>query len=525
MTMYVESRPLLHHLNAPLRASLVVTGVLLSAFMDAIASTALSIGRIDMLGDTYATPDEFAIFDIAFIAAKLTGFLIAPLFVAALKPTACLRAGTVALLLASVAMTFSTDIAWIIVCRIMQGFAGGAVLVAGQTLLFFRFPDRQQPIIQALFAIGAVMAPTTVTPALQGWLVDHLSWDWIFLSNLPIGIVALILLAADGGQTSQRRIRVPYLQVALFGILAASLTYVLQQGSRYNWFDDAHIVLLTVTALSSAGFLLLWELRFASVWTLLPASPLGNADHRFALVASLVAGFALSGSAFLVPAFALNVLNFTATDAGTLLLPSGAMLGLSLLLAGFIVKKTEINPLALVPFGILFFATSMWLMSGATSDSGAADLTFPLLLRGFGLGFLFVGLTLVALGRLSAAALPFGVGFFDLGKQIGGLAGTAILQTYLDHQTVLNRTVLATHLNGGDAMLDQRLKTAAGLLASRGLDSLAATKAALPVLQRALERQVATISFDEAFLALVLLFVIAAPCLIVVKKTLGRSGH
>ncbi|MER8683348.1 MFS transporter [Mesorhizobium sp. M1405] len=519
MSRQIELRPLLTKPEV-LGAALVLTGVVLTAVMDSIASTALSIGRLDMLGDIHATTDEFATFDIAFLAAKLTGFLVAPLLVAALKPTSCLRAGTVALLLASAAMISSVDIAWIDVCRIVQGFAGATVLVAGQTLLFLRFPSRQQPIVQALLALGSVMAPTTVTPALQGWLVDHLSWDWIFLSNVPVGIVALVMLAADRGQTVRHRIRIPYIQIALAGIAAASLTYVSQQGSRFNWFDG-HIILLTLTGLLAVILLLLWEFRFASDRLILPASPLGNPDYCFALVASLVAGFALSGSAFLIPAFALNVLNFTATDAGTLLLPSGAMLGCSLLIAGIGIKKSGINPFALAPVGIVFFASSMWLMSGSTSDSGAVDLEFPLLLRGFGLGFLFVSLTLVAFMRLPAKALPFGIGLFDLGKQVGGLAGTALLQTYLDRQLAYNRTVLASHLDVGDVVLEERLKAVAGQLGTRGLDSVAAGKGALLVLRQAVDRQAVTISFNEAFLAIVLLFLFAAPCLILSRRLLG----
>lgn len=521
MTFHVEPLPVLTKRPEVLGAILVLTGVLLTAVMDSIASTALSIGRLDMLGDIHATTDEFATFDIAFVAAKVTSFLVAPLFVAARGPTPCLRAGAVALLLASAAMTSSVDIAWIDACRIVQGFAGGTVLVAGQTLLFFRFPSRQQPIVQALLALGSVMAPTTVTPALQGWLVDHLSWDWIFLSNVPVGIVALVMLAADRGRTFRYEIRTPYIQIALAGIAAASLTYVSQQGSRFNWFDDGHIILLTVTGLLAVILLLLWEFQFASDRLILPASPLGNPDYCFALVVSLVAGFALSGSAFLIPAFALNVLNFTATDAGALLLPSGAMLGCALLVAGIGVKKSGIHPLALAPPGVVFFASAMWFMSGSTSDSGAVDLEFPLLLRGFGLGFLFVGLTLFALTLLPAKALPFGIGLFDLGKQVGGLAGTALLQTYLDQQLVYNRTILASHLGVGEVVLEERLKAVAGQLEARGLDGVVSGKVALSVLRQAVDRQAVTISFNEAFLAIVLLFLVAAPCLILCKRLLS----
>ncbi|RWM18556.1 MFS transporter [Mesorhizobium sp.] len=513
-----------HRLEAPLRASMIATGVVLAAFMDAVASTALSIGRIDMLGDTYATPDELAMVDIVFIAAKLTAFLIAPLFVMTAKPTACLRAGTVALLLASAAMTFSVDLTWIWICRIVQGLAGGTILVAGQTLLFFRFPHRYQPIVQAVFAVGAVMAPTTVTPALQGWLVDHLTWDWIFLSNIPLGIISLGLVAADGNRTYWRETRLPVLKIFLLGIGAALLTYVLLQGSRFNWFDDTDITVLTATGVAAGGLLIVWETAFRSQGQLLPISPLANPDFRFGLVVSLVAGFALSGSTYLIPAFALNVLEFTATKAGVLLLPSGAMLALALMLSGLVIQTISIRPIALVPLGILLFAGAMWFLSGSTSGSGSPDLSLPLLLRGFGLGLLFVALTLVALQGLAADALPFGIGLFNFGKQVGGLIGTALLQTYIDHQNAFNRTIMTAHLARGDPAVDHRLATTAGVLATNGFDSPAATKAALPVLQRALEKQVATISFDDAFFALVLLFAVAAPCLILAKRLLGQQA-
>jgi DHA2 family multidrug resistance protein len=317
--------------------------------------------------------------------------------------------------------------------------------------------------------------------------------------------------------------RLPVLEILLLCIGAALSTYVLLQGSRFNWFDDTDITVLAMVAVAAAGLVVVWEASSRPQGSLLAVSPLGNPDFRFGLLVSLVAGFALSGSAFLIPAFALNVLDFTATGAGVLLLPSGAMLALALVLSGLVIEKTGIAPLALVPFGILLFAAAMWLLSGSTSGSGSPDLTLPLLLRGFGLGLLFVALTLVTLQGLAADALPFGIGLFNLGKQVGGLTGTALLQTYIDHQSALNRAILAAHVVRGDPAVDLRLRATANALASNGVESAAATKAALRVLQRALEKQVATLSFDGAFFAFVLLFVVAAPCLILAKRLLGRQ--
>lgn len=507
------------HPATPLQATSVLLGTIVAASMDAIASTALSIGRIGILGDIHATPDELATADIVFVAAKLVGFLTVPLFIVAVRSTACLRAGTVALLLSCTAMTLSTDLGWIYACRGIQGFAGSAILVAGQALLFFRFARNRQPIVQALFAIGAVMAPTTLTPALQGWFVDHLSWDWIFLCNVPLGIAALVLLAADGERSTDQSVQLPVFQVLLLAVGAGAVSYVLQQGSRFNWLDDGRIAELAFLGALAIGLLIVVECCWRHS-SLIRLSPLLDPGFRFGLLASVVAGFALSSTSYLVPAFALNVLGFTATAAGALLLPSGAMLGAAMVLAS-LAMQAGVKPIAPVPLGIALFAGAMWQLSGATSASGPVDLWFPLLLRGFGLGLLFISLTIIALPGLGNGSLPFGIGLLDFCKQLGGQLGTASLQTYVDHQSSLAATVLSAHLVDGDPHLDERLRIVTAALAEHGLTTGIPSQTAIPLLQQMLGKQVAAIAFDEAFFALVLFFAAAAPVLILTKQLIA----
>lgn len=523
MNTFAEPDHLHQHPSTLLRGPLILTGVVLAAAMDAIASTALSIGRIGLFGDIHATPDELALADITFVTAKLVGFLVVPMLVTTFRPTACLRAATAALLLSCAAMTLSSSLVWIYLCRSVQGVAGGAVLVAGQTLLFSRFARKRQPTVQAVFAIGAIMAPTTLTPALQGWVVDHLSWGWIFLSTIPLGIAALVLLAADGERRKDGKVRLPFVRISLLSMGAAAITYVLQQGSRFNWFDDGHIVWLTLLGIMTLGIFILLDCLHVPEHSLIRTTALRHPGFRFGIVVSLVAGFALSGTSYLIPAFALNVLGFTATAAGTLLLPSGVMLGLGLILGG-IAMETGVKPFALVPFGLALFAGAMWLLSGATSVSGTADLTFPLLLRGIGLGFLFISLTIVALSDLDGRSLASGIGLFNFCKQLGGLLGPALLQTYVDHQSSLARTILSAHLVAGNPHLEERLRATATALAAQGLTGDAASKAAAPVLQQMLGTQVAVIAFDQAFFGLVLFFAATAPVLVLAKRLLNRPS-
>src|SRR5688572_30334324 len=153
---------------SPTQAFCFVAGVVLATFAEEIASTVLSMARLDMIGDTYATPDELAILDVGYTAAKLTAFVSTPWLMGRLSPQVCLRAATGILTLVCGAAALTSDLEILIALRLVQGLAGGALLVSAQTLLFQTFPRSAQPVVQCLFAIGAVVAPATLTPYMQG---------------------------------------------------------------------------------------------------------------------------------------------------------------------------------------------------------------------------------------------------------------------------------------------------------------------------------------------------------------------
>ncbi|MCY1215619.1 Multidrug export protein EmrB [compost metagenome] len=320
------------------------------------------------------------------------------------------------------AMTARLDL--LIALRIIQGFAGGTLLVAGQALVFLAYPQRQQPLLQALFAMGAVVASATFAPALQGWLIDSQSWTWIFLCAVPLALASVgLLLVADASElarTQQRRF--DWLGVALLASVIFCFTYVLSQGSRWDWFEEPRIFWLTLTGLATL-LAFLGQQVLANGRGLLDFSLFESEDFSFAFIVSFVAGAALFGSAFLIPAFALSVLAFTPTDAGLLLLPSGALFIAALLLAAYLMQARRVPPVATVPFGILMIMTAMWMLSGSTDESDTADMMAAILLRGLGLGFLFLSITLIAFSKLNSRNLAAGIGLFNTGRQLGGLIG------------------------------------------------------------------------------------------------------
>jgi DHA2 family multidrug resistance protein len=178
-----------------------------------------------------------------------------------------------------------------------------------------------------------------------------------------------------------------------------------------------------------------------------------------------------------------------------------------------------------VPAGVLLFIAAMILLAGANADSGSGTLATPVLIRGLALGFLFLSITLIAFSGLPDRNRAYGIGLFNAGRQIGGLLGIAGLQSLLNYQVVANQTVLGANLTAGAPAVGERIAASAAALAARGLDPAVATKTALAGLARSISGQATVMAFDTAFLAIALMFVVAAPLLIASKIGLARLAR
>ncbi|NKB96701.1 MFS transporter [Ochrobactrum intermedium] len=275
---------------------------MIATLTEAIAGTALTLGKGDIIGDVYATPDEFAWLDIGYTTLKMIAFLLASWIATTVNLRIIVVAATVMITLVSAATALTTRLDLLIVLRAFQGFSGGLLLVIGQIVIFRDFSPSRQPVLQALFATGAVVAPATIVPALQGWLLDGYSWTWIFLSVVPIGLLAagLVLLSEE---TSDNHIS--YRRFDWSGLLLASITlfclvYVLSQGDRWNWFDERRVQWLTGIGVVTLCLFVGQQASRPEDERLLELCVFRSVDFTFAFIVSFVAGAALFGSTYLI---------------------------------------------------------------------------------------------------------------------------------------------------------------------------------------------------------------------------------
>lgn len=501
--------------------------ILMATLTDAMAGAALGVGRPYVMGAIHATPDEAAWLDIAYTSLKLVGFAIAPDLIARWRPRPALLVSVLIMGGACVLTGCFSGLEALVLLRAIQGLAGAVLLVSGQTFLFVEYPRASQPALQAVFAIGAVVAPTTLAPALAGWLIDTQSWTWVFWSIAPIALAAIglfLLCDEPAGFPRPSPLTWDGWEFALTGVAMLSFTYVLSQGSRWNWLEAPRIVFLLLAG-AAATVLLIARTGLGRPATLLDMSVLRSVNFAFALVVSFVAGAALLGSAFLIPALTLGVLRLTPTEAGGLLLPSGGAFAASLLLTAAAVQIRKLSPIATVPAGVLIFMGAMALLSTPNADSGPDTLALAILLRGFALGLLFLSITLIMLSDLTPDNVAQGVGLFNIGRQLGGLLGIAGLQTLIDHDTASNRAAVAANITSAMPAVGERLTLTGGQFLAAGVDGSRVNALAARQLAQSVEGQATLIAFGSAAFAIALLFVVAGPCVIVIRILLTRGAR
>ncbi len=502
----------------------LLCGATTIVLVDAIAGTALSIARLDVMGHTHATADEFAKLDYGYTAAKLIAFALSPWIAGVFG---LFRSVMIAGLLITAACFGSAhvdDLNLLFILRLLQGSSGGVLMIGAQALLFRVFPMKHQPFVQSTYAIGAVVAPATLAPYMQGWLLDHLDWSLIFLCSVPFGIAGIAMLALSPQAQSVKTPRATFDVggAILFSIAAFCLSFVLSQGNRWDWLSDSAIFWSSVTGLGALGIQIFRQFLDPRSARLFDFGIFRNANFSFGIAASLAAGFALLGSSFAIPSFAVSVLKMTPTAAGSLLLPSTLMFVGSLFLTAFLIQKLKLPGIITVPFGIMGFMLAMWLLSGSTSGSGIPDMKNAILIRGLALGFLFLSITLVTLMSLSKAQLLYGIALFSIGRQMGGLVGISFLQTFIEDQTAQNRVILAASILPGREEVISRVSQLGRLLSSHGMEAGLASKTAVSLIGKQVTLQSTTIAFDTAFFAITLFFFGAAPCLVIWKILLGR---
>jgi len=494
----------------------IALGVLLGAIMELVDTSIVNVAFSHMAANLGASIDEITWVAVGYILAAvivlpMTGWLGAR-FGRKRYYLTSVAIFTVASVLCGLATSLGSLVAW----RIVQGLGGGALISTSQAILFESFPAEEKATASALFGVGMMVGPA-LGPTLGGIIVERFTWPWIFLVNVPFGVLCFLLVwvfyRADPPQTKSAG----SIDIAGFALLAigiGSLQFVLERGEHYDWFDSNLIITLAVTAAVAIATMVWWELRVRA--PVLNLRVLKNLSLTSATAQATAVGMALYGSVFALPLYLQTILGFDAETTGWLIFPSAVASAITMLAAARLLKI--FHPRTLVAVGTVILAYSMFMHGTLTTDSGATDVHLPVILRGIGFGLIFVPVTTAAFVGLPAKDTPHGTAMFNLMRQLGGSIGIAIVATQLTTGTAQHRATLVEHVTASAPATVERLTSMTHAFRMEGSDSLTASHRALAALDGQVERQAAMMAYRDAFQLLGIVVLCSLPLVLLLRR-------
>ncbi|MEO8794144.1 MAG: DHA2 family efflux MFS transporter permease subunit, partial [Daejeonella sp.] len=363
----------------------------------------------------------------------------------------------------------------------------------------------------------------TLGPTIGGYLIDDYSWPYIFYVNIPVGIAATVLTLMyiknppymTGNRTPASQ--VDWLGIGLLIAGVGSLQLVLEQGEREDWFSSPFITTFAlVAAIGVVGFI--WRELTAKL-PIVDLRVLKNRNLAVGTLFSFILGFGLFASVFIVPVFVQSILGFTALQTGLMLIPGAIATGFMMPIVGTMIQKGISQKYMIAVGFVIFFLFTYWVYTIITPQAGQSDFFYPLLLRGVGLGLLFVPVTTFSLSTLRGKEIAAGAGLTAMVRQLGGSFGVAIVSSFIASKAFIHRSDLLRNISIYDLSVQDRLKSLQqGFMQNSG-DAVKSQDQAYKALDLMITKQSYILTYMDTFLILGIFFLLCIPLVFLIRKS------
>jgi MFS transporter, DHA2 family, multidrug resistance protein len=467
-----------------------------------VASSLQNIG-----GGLSAAQDEISWVQTAYLIAEIIMIPLSGWLTRVFSTRWLFTASAAGFTAASMLCGLAWDIDSMIGFRALQGLLGASMIPTVFTSSFHYFQGPRRVYSAAVVGGIASLAPT-LGPVIGGWITDTLDWHWLFYVNLVPGIAITVLVAMlvriDAPDFRLLK-QADYVGIVLLAVGLGLLEYVLEEGTRWNWFDDATIRTCAWVAGISLVLFVFRSLTYRH--PVMDLSALRNRNFALGCFLSFVTGVGIFTTIYLTPLFLDYVRGFSALQTGEAIFSTGvaSLIGMPF----YILLAKKFDGRWLMMFGLALFGLAMWSYSFITHDWGGAQLFVPQFLRGFPQVFAVAPSVTLGLGSLPPARLKYASGLFNMMRNLGGAVGIAVSAAIINDRTNLHFVHIASRLTPGNAPMDRLLgemATRYGALPGAADDGHVA---ALKKLWELAYREAATLAYADAFRVIMLAFIVA----------------
>jgi DHA2 family multidrug resistance protein len=475
--------------------------VALAAFMEVLDTSIANVALPYMAGSFGASNDESTWILTSYLVSNAIVLPIGGWFASVLGRKrffmTCLVVFTVSSLLCGIAPSLPL----ILLFRVIQGAGGGGLQPMAQAILADTFPPQQRGLAFALYGITAIVAPT-IGPTLGGWITDNYTWRWIFFINLPVGIMTLFLvyrLVEDppwAKRAAGAGIKIDYIGVTLLTLGVGALQIMLDKGQEDDWFGSHFILTLAVIAGVGLVSLVIWEWFYKA--PIVDVHLFKNFNFLGASVMQFTLGIMLFSSLVMMPQFLQTLMGYTAESAGLVLSGGGLLLLFMMPVVGTLTSKVQAR--YIIALGWLALSVAMYYSTQRLDlDISFRSASWLRVAQVFGLGFLFVPITLVAYVGMPAEKSNSVAGLINFMRNIGSSIGTSMVATLIARRAQVHQVYLVAHVTQGQPTFTQAAEALAARLAVSGLAVSRAASQSYGRLYQALIGQAMTLAYIDTF--------------------------
>jgi MFS transporter, DHA2 family, multidrug resistance protein len=414
-----------------------------------------------------------------------------------------------------------------LLARVLQGIGGGGLAPVEQAILVDTFPPAQRASAFALYTIAIVTAPA-IGPVLGGWITDNYNWRWVFLINIPIGILSMVLTSRfvhDSPQFAEERktvrgpdgkLRVDATGIALIGIGSAALEVLLDRGQIDDWFGSNFIVWMFVIAIGCLGTAVFWELNHKD--PVIEFRLLRSRNFALANLFYFVFGVGLFASTTMIPQLLQSLYGYRAIDAGLVLGPGAFVITLLAPVGAQLVQRKIVQPRILLFGAVVVVGISFLHYSRFTLETDYAHYAWARALQGLGYAFFFVPLSVIAYSELKPSENNKASSLTNFFRNWGGSFGIAFMSTITERRQDFHQARAGGNLAASSPWLQEQVRRTSAFLETHGFSQADALNAAYGRAYAQLHDQTQMLAFMDCFYIIGILTLIAAPLVLLTRR-------
>jgi MFS transporter, DHA2 family, multidrug resistance protein len=490
----------------PLNRPMITLSIMLATIMQTLDGTIANVALPHMQGTLSASQDQIAWVLTAYIVAAAIATPLTGWFVDRFGQKNVFLASIGGFTVASVLCGMSNSLAEIVAARLLQGVFGAALVPLSQVVLMDINPKEKQGSAMAIWGMGVMVGPI-LGPTLGGWLTDSYSWRWVFLINVPIGLLASYgMWKYIRPVPGPRRQRFDLFGFATLSLAIGALQLLLDRGQQNDWFSSTETWIEVVCMIVTATYFIAHTAMTPVEKSFLDYRLLKNQNYVTGLLFIFIVGLVLYATRALTPTMLETLLDYPVATAGLVTAPAGIGTMFAMLIAGRIIGKVDLRLTLFV--GFLLTAFSLWEMAHYSLELSESDIVWPGVIQGIGTGFVFVPLSAATFATLSPAMRAQGTALFSLVRNVGSSIGISLVQTMLVRNTVIARASLTERVTSSSAAWHNPAIAKAYDVGTSG---------GAAFLDRAVAQQAAMIGYIDDFWLMLFLTLAVIPLLLLIR--------